>query len=310
MKVVASTTWNTSSPNSLGKLHAVGCDTNETPYAAIGHNLYEFKDNEFILVRPLSVEEDGDGEFEVFSINFDKDHQLYVSSNWNGLQVFKSANVQDENDLVFHETNWQGPANLSHPSGQLVGVNYKEEEGGVMNFINRNKETNELTFKPWPAWGSGDMGNWLMEGRDPAYSIRRAWYPDRMMIYITDSVTTTIPEDGIRSLHMFFAPDGRNIDYLSHTFLSLPWDNPMGCSIEIPHDGISSELLLFSPKGVYTERKKCLLNFEDLDDCQESFTKVFSATNIEGSGNQRSTYVIGMISEEKFVFKVLKVERK
>uniref|UniRef100_A0A7S4HTD4 Uncharacterized protein n=1 Tax=Vannella robusta TaxID=1487602 RepID=A0A7S4HTD4_9EUKA len=312
MEVVREFTWTSDEASAWGTLKAVGCDTHGNVYVAAGNDLYQMIEKELNFVRKLADESAHDEPFEVFTLAFDKTDRFYIASNWFGLQVFADVKKTEENDtdLLFSLPDWFGPFSLSHPSGQLCGVNYKESETGVMSFINWNAETEEFKVKPWPAWGD-DMGDWLMTGRDPTYSIRRAWYPDRIMIYLVDKLSYTCPMDGLRSLHMMFAPDGRNIKYLNHTFLSCPWDSEleMPFTAEIPHKEVSSELLLFTPRGVITERGQHFLDFEEYED-ESTYTKAFSATDFEGMGSRRTNYVLGLTtSEHKNSVRVIVVQR-
>jgi len=289
------------------KLICVGCDSEKRAYVCADESIFVLDGDELNLVRSILKEEQEQTELEVFGMCFDTSHRFYLSSNWYGLQVFSSVN-EAQSQIEFECSEWRGPINLSHPSGELIAINYYHTKEGEMKRM--GWKDGKFMIVSYPCWG-GNHGDWFFsENRHPTTSLRRSWYPDRIMMYFIDELSSTIPEDGIRSLHLMYAsPDRRSLE-LEHTFMSCPWneDFHLPFCIEIPHNEISSELLLLTPRGVITERGKILLEFDDyLPD--ETYTSLHSATDIEGAGSKRSTYVLAYQLNSKMHLKVFSVER-
>lgn len=297
MEIVREISWLSSE---RGNLQGLGCDTNGTVYAICGTSLFQVKENEMEFLRDTKPDNYQDKEFEIFSLCFDVENKAYLSTS-KGISVFKNI---AETESIWEINEWKGPINLSHPSGALIGINYHDDSMGVLSHIGWKEKT--LVVKPFPVWGD-DYGNWLWttDTRDPAFTIRRAYYPDRIMLYLVDKESYSTPEDGIRSLHMFKG-DAGSICSLSHTFMSCPWDCNIPFSIEIPHAAVPSELLLFGPSGVVTERGKILLEFDDEDEI--NYTHSFSATDFEGCSKRRF-YVSGFTNTTKNILRILALKK-
>lgn len=300
LETTCTLSWNKSEER--GNIEAVGCDTNKNVFVVLDGDLFQINDSEqFVLIRSLKPDKE-DKTYQIFTICFDTQSRFYLSDS-NGISIFKDVN---EMEPLYTLNDWQGPINLSHPSDSLIGINYKENNTGVYSFIGWNKEDQKLFVKPMQVWGD-NFGNWFMDGRDPTFSLRRAYYNDRIMLYLVDSKSYEIPEDGIRSLHMF-TDENRRIFKLSHTFLSCPWEDlVMPFSIEIPHPEVPSELLLFTPTGIMTERSKTLLEFDD--DKLDKYSSSFSATDYEGAGSKRTVYVTAFSGNSENILRVLHVKK-
>jgi hypothetical protein len=299
----------------FGQVGGLGCDTNGVVYVVAGNGLYRVTPDDIDklhYLRDLTQEAplaEQSTSFSVVSICFDTLGRIYITSNWYGLQVFQSADSSSV-DFQLPASEWQGPIQLSQPSKSIIGVNYATNPKGQLSTLEWNDD--KLVLRTIPGWGD-DFGYWLGFEfgdlkRDPAISIRRAWYKDRIMVYLVDQGSALVPEDGIRTLHMMFGTGTNKISELIHTYLSCPWDEElkMPFNIEIPHNSISSELVISTPRGIITERGQILVDFSDSFDSDASYSSVlYSTTDFDGSATKRNWYINAFHVNQQNVLRIL-----